>query len=50
MNKQTYTIIIKYFDGETETVVIETHNIADSMEQFIRNRKPLTWEIESIKV
>lgn len=48
MNKKKYTIDIKYTDGVKETIQLETSDLKWSMDQYIRNRKPLNWEVESV--
>jgi hypothetical protein len=45
MNKKKYTIDIKYTDGVEETIQLETSNLKWTMDQYIRNRKPLNWEV-----
>ena len=44
--KKTYLLEIKYHDtNNREVETITTDDLAWSMNQYQRNRKPLTWEI-----
>jgi len=44
--KEKYIIEIKYTDDKVEEVDITTDDIKWSMEQYQRNRQPLTWKIK----
>jgi len=44
MNK-TYLIEINYTSGETETIELTTDRLEWSMDQYQRNREPLTWRL-----
>ena len=48
--KETYLVEIEYHEsGESEVITMKTDDLAWSMTQYQRNRKPLTWEILDIK-
>ena len=48
--KETYLGEIEYHEsGESEVITMKTDDLAWSMTQYQRNRKPLTWEILDIK-
>ena len=44
MNK-TYLIEINYISGEVDQIELTTDRLEWSMEQYCRNREPLTWRI-----
>lgn len=46
MNK-TYLIEINYLHGETDQVELTTDKLEWSMNQYQRNREPLTWKVIS---
>ena len=46
MEKRKHLIEITYNEsGNTEVVVLNTDDLAWSMNQYQRNRQPLTWEL-----
>ena len=46
MEKKEYLVEITYVEsGEHEVVTIKTDDLAWSMNQYQRNRQPLTWEL-----
>ena len=50
MEKKEYLVEITYAEsGEHEVVTIKTDDLAWSMNQYQRNRLPLTWELLDIK-
>ena len=44
MNK-TYLIEVTYISGEKEQIELTTDRLEWSMEQYGRNREPLTWRL-----
>jgi len=50
MEKKEYLIEITYNEsGESEVIILNTDDLAWSMNQYQRNRLPLTWELLDIK-
>jgi len=50
MEKKEYLIEITYNEsGESELTTLKTDDLAWSMNQYQRNRLPLTWELLDIK-
>ena len=50
MQKKKHLIEITYNEsGESEVITMKTDDLAWSMTQYQRNRKPLTWEILDVK-
>jgi len=50
MEKKEYLIEITYNEsGDTEVITLKTDDLAWSMNQYQRNRLPLTWELLDIK-
>ena len=50
MQKKKHLIEITYNQsGESDVIILNTDDLAWSMTQYQRNRKPLTWEILDIK-
>jgi hypothetical protein len=50
MEKKEHLIEITYNEsGDTELITIKTDDLAWSMNQYQRNRYPLTWELLDIK-
>ena len=44
-DSKTYQIEIKYLNGENDLIELTTDRLEWSMEQYQRNRGPLTWNI-----
>ena len=50
MEKKEYLLEITYNEsGDTEVITLKTDDLAWSMNQYQRNRLPLTWELLDIK-
>ena len=50
MEKKEYLLEITYNEsGDTEVITLNTDDLAWSMNQYQRNRLPLTWELLDIK-
>ena len=50
MQKKKHLIEITYNQsGESEVIILNTDDLAWSMNQYQRNRKPFTWEILDVK-
>ena len=50
MEKKEHLIEITYNEsGDTEVITLKTDDLAWSMNQYQRNRLPLTWELIDIK-
>ncbi len=50
MEKKEHLIEITYNEsGDTEVITLKTDDLAWSMNQYQRNRLPLTWELLDIK-
>ena len=50
MEKKEHLIEITYNEsGESEVITLKTDDLAWSMNQYQRNRLPLTWELLDIK-
>ena len=50
MEKKEYLVVITYAEsGEHEVVTIKTDDLAWSMNQYQRNRQPLSWELLDVK-
>jgi len=50
MQKKKHLIEITYNEsGESEVITLNTDDLAWSMNQYQRNRLPLTWELLDIK-
>ena len=50
MKKQEYLVEITYVESEEQEVItLKTDDLAWSMNQYQRNRLPLTWELLDIK-
>jgi len=50
MQKKEHLIEITYNQsGDTEIITLKTDDLAWSMNQYQRNRQPLTWELLDIK-
>ena len=50
MEKKEYLVEITYVESEDEEVItLKTDDLAWSMNQYQRNRLPLTWELLDIK-
>tara|TARA_B100000214_G_scaffold353758_1_gene310045 strand:+ start:246 stop:470 length:225 start_codon:yes stop_codon:yes gene_type:complete len=50
MEKKKYLIEITYHEnGNKEVTTLNTDDLAWSMNQYQRNRKPFTWEILDVK-
>jgi|TARA_R100001463_G_scaffold96309_2_gene150838 hypothetical protein len=50
MEKKEYLVEITYNqNGSTELVTLKTDDLAWSMNQYQRNRQPLTWELLDVK-
>ena len=50
MEKKEYLIEITYHEsGNSEVTTLKTDDLAWSMNQYQRNRKPFTWEILDVK-
>ena len=50
MNKKEYLVEITYVESEdTEVITLKTDDLAWSMNQYQRNRLPLTWELLDVK-
>ena len=50
MDKKEYLVEITYVESEnTEVITLKTDDSAWSMNQYQRNRLPLTWELLDIK-
>ena len=50
MDKKEYLVEITYVESEdTEVITLKTDDLAWSMNQYQRNRLPLTWELLDIK-
>ena len=46
MEKKKYLVEITYSEsGDSEAVTLKTDDLAWSMNQYQRNRQPLTWEL-----
>ena len=44
--KKEYLVEIKYHEsGDREVITLKTDDLAWSMNQYQRNRQPLTWEL-----
>ena len=47
MEKKEYLIEVTYVESEAEEIItIKTDDLAWSMNQYQRNRQPLTWEMK----
>lgn len=44
-DSKTYKLEIKYLNGEIDLIELTTDRLDWSMEQYQRNREPLTWNI-----
>ena len=50
MEKKEYLVEITYIESEdSEVITLKTDDLAWSMNQYQRNRLPLTWELLDIK-
>ena len=50
MEKKEYLVEITYVESEdSEVITLKTDDLAWSMNQYQRNRLPLTWELLDIK-
>lgn len=50
MDKKEYLVEITYVESEnTEVITLKTDDLAWSMNQYQRNRLPLTWELLDVK-
>ena len=50
MEKKRYLIEITYHETKkVEEIVLETDDLAWSMNQYQRNRQPFTWELLDVK-
>ena len=50
MEKKEYLVEITYVESEdTEVITLKTDDLAWSMNQYQRNRLPLTWELLDVK-
>ena len=50
MKKKEYLVEITYVESEdTEVITLKTDDLAWSMNQYQRNRLPLTWELLDVK-
>ena len=50
MEKKEYLVEITYAEsGEEEVITLKTDDLAWSMNQYQRNRLPLTWELLDVK-
>ena len=50
MEKKEYLVEITYSEsGDSEVITLNTDDLAWSMNQYQRNRLPLTWELLDIK-
>ena len=50
MEKKEYLVEITYVESEdSEVITLNTDDLAWSMNQYQRNRLPLTWELLDIK-
>ena len=50
MEKKEYLIEVTYVESEAEEIItIKTDDLAWSMNQYQRNRLPLTWELLDVK-
>ena len=50
MDKKEYLVEITYVESEdTEVITLTTDDLAWSMNQYQRNRLPLTWELLDVK-
>ena len=50
MEKKEYLLEITYNEsGDTEVITLKTDDLSWSMNQYQRNRLPLTWELLDIK-
>ena len=50
MDKKEYLVEITYVESEdTEVITLNTDDLALSMNQYQRNRLPLTWELLDVK-
>ena len=50
MEKKEYLVEITYVEsGDSEVITLKTDDLAWSMNQYQRNRLPLTWELLDIK-
>ena len=50
MEKKEYLLEITYNEsGDTEVITLKTDDLAWSMNQYQRNRLPLTWELLDVK-
>ena len=50
MDKKEYLVEITYVKSEdTEVITLKTDDLAWSMNQYQRNRLPLTWELLDVK-
>ena len=50
MEKKKYLVEITYSEsGDSEAVTLKTDDLAWSMNQYQRNRLPLTWELLDIE-
>ena len=50
MSKETYLVEITYVEsGDSEVITLKTDDLAWSMNQYQRNRQPLTWELLDVK-
>ena len=50
MQKKKHLIEITYNQsGKSEVIILNTDDLASSMNQYQRNRQPLSWELLDIK-
>ena len=50
MDKKEYLVEITYVESEdSEVITLKTDDLAWSMNQYQRNRLPLTWELLDVK-
>ena len=50
MEKKEYLVEITYVEsGDSEVITLKTDDLAWSMNQYQRNRLPLTWELLDVK-
>ena len=50
MEKKEYLVEITYIESEdSEVITLKTDDLAWSMNQYQRNRLPLTWELLDVK-
>ena len=49
MEKERIAVEITYLSEDSEVITLKTDDLAWSMNQYQRNRLPLTWELIDIK-